>query len=156
MPVSRSFAGGIQCRRPPVVEKLFGCAHPIQKRSRYCTLPVQWFTSADIVHLQQGCNGSSVGRLCSERISSSILPPFLSSFFLLFWSFFYRITSETRYHHVLGFLWQWQQLGRVQRGRRCPQQRLLPGCSHGGAARLPALHHFSYPLHRWVSKTGEN
>lgn len=80
--------------------------------------------------------------------------PLLVLFLLL--PFFCWITSETRYHHVLGFLWQRQQLGRLQCGCRCPQQRLLPGRPHGGAARLPALHHLSYPLHRWVSKTGEN
>lgn len=86
MPVSCGFAGGIRCRRPPVGENLFGCAHPMQKRSRSCALPVQWFTSADILHLQQGCN-APLWTNYALRGSLLAFYPFLVLFFPPVWVF---------------------------------------------------------------------
>lgn len=151
MPVSR----GIRCRRPLVGEQLFGCPDPVQNWTCYRALPVLWLTCAHIFHLQQGCNDLSAAFRLFVLWGKIML---WECHFLLFFClglFFCRIPSETRHQHVLGILRQRKQHGRVQRRCRRPQQRLLPGRPNIGAARLPALHHLSHTLHRWVSKTGE-
>ena len=59
-----------------------------------------------------------------------------------------RPPAESWLQHVLGVLRGGEQLGGVQRGRRGPQQRLLPGRAQRGAPRLRPLHHLPHPLHR--------